>query len=70
MLRRAAGATLTVMSGAYAVNRVREYSYDLLRTEEERREVAKILRAFYALVDPEGWDARRLSRLAAGEEPQ
>lgn len=48
------------LSGAYAVSRPREFSWELRRTSEERAQQAKILRAFYALVEPDGWDARRL----------
>jgi hypothetical protein len=49
------------VSGAFSINRPREFDYELRETEVQRRQRAKIIRALYALVDPHGWDARRLS---------
>lgn len=41
---------------------------DALREDDEQRALrAVILRAIYALVDPDGWDARRLRERPAEE---
>lgn len=39
----------------------REMFWELKETLEQRQVRAQLLRAFYAMVDPNGWDARRLS---------
>jgi hypothetical protein len=36
-----------------------EKVYDLRENLKQRRQRARALRAIYALVDPNGWDARR-----------
>lgn len=38
----------------------REMFWELRETPEQRAARARSLRALYARVDPEGWDARRL----------
>lgn len=48
------------MSGAYAINRLHEFDFELREDEEQKARRAVVLRAIYALVDPAGWDARRL----------
>lgn len=42
--------------------RPRELFWELAENEAARRRRARILRAMYALVDPAGWDARRLAQ--------
>jgi hypothetical protein len=39
----------------------REMFWELVEDEGQRRKRALLLRLIYALVDPTGWDARRLS---------
>lgn len=47
------------MSGAFPINRPRQFNYELRETVAQRRQRAKLLRVIYALADPGGWDARR-----------
>ncbi len=50
------------MSGAYAIkaNPEKTTIYELREDEEQRAQRAILVRAIYALADPNGWDARRL----------
>ena len=43
----------------------RELFWELRENEAARRRGARLLRAMYALVDPKGWDARRLAERPA-----
>lgn len=47
----------------------RELFWELREDDAARRLRARVLRAMYALVDPKGWDARRLAERPAQEEP-
>lgn len=51
-----------------SAGRPRQTFWELLDTPEQRRERARILRAIYALVDANGWDARRLAAAGPVEE--
>lgn len=53
------------MSGAFSFESRPEmrWNWRVDETEEQRREWAVAIRAIYALVDPNGWDARRLRAL-------
>lgn len=46
----------------FSMLRPRELFWELAENEAARRRRARILRAMYALVDPTGWDARRLAQ--------
>ncbi len=47
------------MSGAYAINRPRVFDYELIESDDQRRQRARAIHVIYALADPRGWDARR-----------
>lgn len=49
------------MAGADFAGKPREMFWDLLETDEQRQARAARTRLLYALVDPRGWDARRLA---------
>lgn len=48
------------MGGADFAGKPRELFWELRETEEQKRARAARTRLLYALVDPRGWDARRL----------
>lgn len=54
------------MSGTQFVNQRRGLFWELADNGAQRKRRAKLLRAFYALVDPDGWDAKRLATRPIG----
>lgn len=50
------------MSGVNFATHERELYWELVDTPDQRRRRALALRLTYALVDPDGWDARRWGR--------
>lgn len=49
------------MTASAFAGKAREMFWDLEEDEARRRQRAEVVRAIYALVDPNGWDASRMA---------